>query len=493
MTGNPAFAAPLQRAVAHATAYLDALHEAPVGTRASLDTLRARFDGDLPLDGEEPTRVIDELVRNVEGGLIGSAGGRFYGWVIGGAVPAALAADWLTATWDQNAALYACSPASAVVEEVVGRWLKSLLGLPASATFAFVTGCQMAHVTCLAAARSHLLQRVGWDLERRGLAGSPPLRVLTSQERHGTCDRALRLLGVGSDQVEVLPSDRDGRLAPEILSDRLSSTPGQPCIVVLQAGEINTAAFDPFAALVPIAHAARAWVHVDGAFGLWAAASESTRHLVAGVEGADSWATDGHKWLNVPYDAGYAFVAHGAAHQRAMSHRASYLIHRDDVRDQLDYTPEWSRRARGFASWAALRSLGRRGVDDLVARCCRHADRLTRGIGALPGAQLLATSALNQGLVRFLSPGSGRTTGERVSASADAMHDRATDAVIAEVERSGEAFFTGTTWRGRRAMRISVCNWQTSDIDVERAIRAVAQAVTDVSTRFGEEERDTTP
>jgi glutamate/tyrosine decarboxylase-like PLP-dependent enzyme len=463
----------LERALAHALAHLDGLDDAPVTATATLAELRDRFARPLPEEGTDAARVIDELVADAAGGILGSAGGRFFGWVIGGAVPAALAADWLTATWDQNAALYACGPAEAVIEEACGAWLKELLGLPADAGFALVTGCQAAHVTCLAAARHALLARRGWDVERDGLAGAPPLRILTSGERHGSIERAVRLLGLGSACVVDLPTDKDGRLRPDTLTAALDARGDGLTIVLLQAGDLNIGAYDPFAALIPLAHAREAWVHVDGAFGLWAAASPDHRHLLAGVAGADSWATDGHKWLNVPYDCGYAFVADAVAHRAAMSHRASYLTHDDDARDQIDWNPEWSRRGRGVATYAALRQMGRGGIADLVARSCRHAAALARGIGALDGAELVWEPQVNQGLVRFLDPRPGAT---------DADHDRRTDATIAAILASGEAFFGGTTWRGRRCMRVSVCNWQTGDADVTRAIVAARRALESSTT-----------
>jgi glutamate/tyrosine decarboxylase-like PLP-dependent enzyme len=337
--------AALERATELALSYLESLDAAPVATTASLAELRRRFSRPLSDAGVDPVTVIDDLARDSAGGLLGSAGGRFYGWVIGAGLPAALAADWLTSAWDQNAGLYACGPAAAVVEEVCGTWLKDVLGLPASASFALVTGCQMAHVTCLAAARHAVFARAGWDVNRDGLAGAPPVRVLTSSEVHGTTTRAVKLLGIGTSNMVVLPSDPSSRLAPGVLSEALSHEAGRPTIVVLQAGDVNCGAFDPFPELIPLAHDARAWVHIDGAMGLWCNAAPELRHLLAGAEAADSWATDGHKWLNVPYDSGYAFVAHPEHHRAGMEHRASYLIHADDARDPLDWTPEHSRRA----------------------------------------------------------------------------------------------------------------------------------------------------
>jgi glutamate/tyrosine decarboxylase-like PLP-dependent enzyme len=450
------FRTPLTRALEAALDHLGSLDRQPVNATASLDEVRARLGRPLEAAGVDATQVVDDLVRDSAGALIGSAGGRFFGWVIGGAVPSALAADWLTSTWEQNAGLYASGPAAAVAEEVAGAWIKDLLGLPSAASFAFVTGCQMAHTTCLAAARHAILERRGWDVEQQGLTGAPPIRVVTSTERHGTIDRALRLLGLGRACVHDIAADDLGRLRPEALEAALDD---RPTIVLLQAGDLNIGAYDPFEVLIPIAHARGAWVHVDGAFGLWAAASPRLRHFTRGVEAADSWATDGHKWLNVPYDSGYAFIAHPDAHRAAMSYRASYLTHDGAARDQLDWTPEWSRRARGFSTYAAIRELGRSGIAALVERCCDRARDIVRGIGALPGAEVVWEPTLNQGLVRF------------------GNDDARTDAVIAAILRGGEAFFGGTTWRGLRCMRVSVCNWQTSEKDVERAVRAVSQAL----------------
>ena len=343
---------------------------------------------------------------------------------MGGSLPAALAADWLTSAWDQNAGIYAAGPAAAVVEEVAGQWLKDMLGLPAHASFAFVTGCQMAHATCLAAARHALLARHGWNVERQGLYGAPPIRILTSDERHGSFDRAVRLLGTGARPGHpACPPTAKAGSAPMPWNGRWTAAPA-PAIVLLLAGDLNIGRLRFVRTLIPIARRYGAWVHVDGAFGLWAAASPRLPHLTAGVADADSWATDGHKWLNVPYDCGYAFVADPAAHRAAMSHREPYLAHHLEARDQMDYNPEWSRRARGFPTYAALRQLGRDGVAALVERCCDHARSLVLGIGRLPGAEVVWEPVINQGLVRFLDPETGATEED---------HDRRTDAVISRI------------------------------------------------------------
>jgi len=434
--------------------YLEHLDQHPVaGDSAGLDGLRRP----LADDGIAPKQVIAELAQDAKSGLVNSAGGRFFGWVIGGAVPSSVAADWLTAAWDQNACLSGSSPAAGIVEEVAGAWLKQILGLPEPASFAFVTGCQMAHVTCLAAARHALLERRGWNVGQQGLAGAPKIRIISSDQRHGSFERAVRLLGFGTANVEYLASDADARLPAQALAEALAKN-DDPAIVLLQAGEINTGAYDDFAALIPIARRHHAWVHIDGAFGLWAAASPRYRHLTEGMGSADSWATDGHKWLNVTYDSGYAFVAHPEPHRASMSHRAAYLTHDATVREEMDWNPDWSRRARGFATYATLRELGRKGVAALIERCCDHARALVEGIGCLPGAEVLWRPLINQGLVRF-------------------GDDQRTDEVIAAIARTGEAFFTGTTWRGMRAMRVSVCNWQTSDEDVRRTLNAVAKVL----------------
>jgi len=317
----------LERVLTHAAAHLESLQDAPVSALVTKEQLRSRLARSLPARGTDPAHVIDDLVADTAGGLLGSPSGRFFGWVIGGSLPAALAADWLTSTWDQNAALYACGPAVAVIEEICGRWLKQLLGIPEKASFALVTGCQMSHVTCLAAARHHLLEAGGWDVETKGLWGAPRICLLTGTHRHGSIERAVRLLGLGRECIVDLPLDDQSRLSSLSLEKALKEREGDPNIVVLQAGDINTGSFDPFRELISLAHEHHAWVHVDGAFGLWANASPKLRHFLNGAEAADSWSTDGHKWLNVPYDCGYAFVANANAHRDSLSLRASYLTH----------------------------------------------------------------------------------------------------------------------------------------------------------------------
>lgn len=457
----------LRQTADHAADFYEALGERRTSVTAGVQELREVLGRPLPDEPMEASQVIAELVRDVEAGLLGSVGGRFFGWVIGGSVPAALAADWLTSAWDQNAALYACAPAEAVAEEVCGGWLKDLLGLPAHASFALVTGTQMGHATALAAARNKLLAERSWDVERRGLAGAPPIRLITGGHQHASIDRAVRLLGLGTDAIVNAGADPQGRLDLGGLSRELKAGDG-PVIVCLQAGEINTGSFDDFTQACRIAHARSAWVHVDGAFGLWAAVSQRYRHLLDGVDAADSWTTDAHKWLNVPFDCGLVFTAHPAQHRAAMSVTASYLIRAAAMgggapREQIDYNPEWSRRGRGFAVYAAIRSLGRCGITQIIDDCCDHARHLTAGIGALPGAEILHEPQINQGLIRFTDPGGD--------------HDSRTDRVIARIQHDGHAWFGGTTFNGARAMRISVVNHRTTDHDIERAIAAVRDAL----------------
>lgn len=463
----------LQRTQQHAADFLDGLNDRPVGGTADAATLRRRLDVPLRDAGVAAERVIEDLVAATEGGHLGSAGGRFFAWVIGGALPSALAADWLTSAWDNNATLYACGPAASVVEEVAGSWVKDVLDLPRDASFAFTTGCQMAHFTCLAAARHALLRDRGWDVERHGLFGAPPIRVLATEHRHGSIERALRFLGIGTAALIPLATDADERVTPEALTAALGASDA-PTIVHLDAADLNVGAIDPFRELIPLARKAGAWVHVDGAFGLWARASPRHKDKVAGVELAHSWATDAHKWLNTPKDIGIAIVTDVEAHRAAMRVTAAYLVSNGDTRDQIDWTPDWTRRARGFPVYAALRELGRAGVADLVDRSCDYAARIASGISTLDGAQLVAAPTLNQALVRFPSPDPHAT---------DAEHDSWTDAVIEAINAEGTTFFSGTTWKGRRAMRISVINWRTSDADVEDTIAAVARVFSAVAPR----------
>jgi glutamate/tyrosine decarboxylase-like PLP-dependent enzyme len=457
---------PLERAFRHAQLFLDELSERRVCATASIDELRSRLGRPIGDDGVPHGQVIDELAADVREGLLSSAGGRFFGWVIGGALPAAVAADWLTAVWDQNAAAPACSPASAVVEEVCGKWLRELLGIPSTASFGFVTGCQAAHTTALAAARYRLLKAGGWDVECRGLSGAPAIRLITSEGRHESLIRSVRILGLGTDAVESVSCEPSGSISLSALEGALARKPVQPTILCLKAGDFNTGAFDPFHDAIDLARGANAWVHVDGAFGLWAAASDRYRDLLKGADKADSWATDGHKWLNVPFDSGLVFVADPVAHSAALTQATSYSIPIEGIRNPMDWNLEWSRRARGYPIYAALRALGRRGIEDLVNRCCEYAAQLVSEIGELNGAEVLAYPIINQGLIRFR----GRA----------GDHDATTDHVIERIQRQGLAWFGGTTWRGQRAMRVSVCNWRTTKEDVHVAVRAVRQALESV-------------
>jgi glutamate/tyrosine decarboxylase-like PLP-dependent enzyme len=449
----------LQRTAELAADFLDSLETRPVFPRASVDELRAALRvplQDVPLD---PAQVVEELAAAAEPGLVAMPSGRYFGFVIGGGLPAALAADWLTSTWDQNAGLYVCGPSASVVEQVVREWVCDLLGLPERASIGFVTGTQMGSVTALAAARFRVLERAGWDVARDGLAGGPRVRVFVGEKRHVTIDRAVRLLGLGAPTP--IAADDQGRMEPDALRAALEADDA-PTIVCAQAGEVNTGAFDPFEEIAAATAEHGAWLHVDGAFGLWAAASRRLRHLVKGVERADSWITDAHKWLNVPYDSALMLCGDVEAHRAAMTISASYLIQDDArvVRDQVDWVPEFSRRARGFPVYAALRSLGRDGLAQLVERTCDCATRFADAVVELPGVELLNDVVLNQVLFRFET-------------------DEQTDDVLRSVQDAGDVWMSGTTWDGRRAIRISVSNWQTTEDEIDLALasfRAALQA-----------------
>jgi glutamate/tyrosine decarboxylase-like PLP-dependent enzyme len=447
----------LRRTAEIAADYLDSLGERPVFPQVTPEALREALGGPLPDDPVEAQRVVDELVAGAEPGVVALGSGRYFGFVIGGALPAALAADWLTSTWDQNAGIYPIGPSASVVEQVTRNWLVELLGLPGDASVGFVTGTQLAHVTGLAAARWHVLNDVDWDVGGDGLAGSPPIRVLVGEQRHVTVDRALRLLGLGAPTT--VAADDQGRMRADALAEALGEETG-PTIVCAQAGDVNTGAFDPLERIADACEGARAWLHVDGAFGIWAAVSPRFRHLVAGLERADSWTTDAHKWLQAPYDSGLVFCAHPESHRAAMTVTASYLIQDEGtrrVRDAVDWVPEFSRRARGFAVYAALRSLGRSGLVALVERCCDAAARFAERIVKVEGAEVLNEVVLNQVLVRFGS-------------------DDRTDEVLARVQEEGRIWVGGTTWAGRKAIRVSVSNWQTGDEEIELAVEAFRAA-----------------
>jgi glutamate/tyrosine decarboxylase-like PLP-dependent enzyme len=426
--------------------------EPAVAVRAGLGALRD--------EGAAAAVVLAELAAAVEPGLVATTGPRYFGFVVGGALDAATAADMLAAAWDQPAFSAVMSPAAAVVEEVTGAWLKDLLGLPDTVSFGFVTGAQGANTVGLAAARHRVLADAGWDVEQDGLVGAPAIRVLATGERHATIDRTLRLLGLGAAALRPISSDGQGRIDVAALADALEEGAPGPMIVALQAGNVNTGACDDLATAIDLAHRYGAWAHVDGAFGLWAAASPTRRYLVEGLAAADSWGTDGHKWLNVPYDSGYAFCADPEAHRAAMAYTAAYVSGQgqESLRAPGDYVPESSRRARGFATWAALRELGRTGVAELVDRCCELARRFAGQASAIDGVAVVNDVVLNQVLVRF------------------GNDDAATDAVVAAVQRSGECWMGATTWHGMRLMRVSVSNWSTTDQDIDRAVAAVAAA-----------------
>ncbi len=448
----------LARAAELAADWIDTLDTRPVRPEVDYQTMLRAVQAPVPEEGTDPAALLEELATVVEPGLNAMGSGRFFGFVIGGSLPAALAADVLVSAWDQNTGLAQPTPALSALEAVTGGWVLDLLGLPAHASFAFVTGCQMAHVTSLAAARHAMYDRIGYDLRQRGLAGGPPLRVIVGGQRHVTLTRALRLLGIGSSQEVVLPVDDQGRMSVEHLEAALAGD--TPTIVCAQAGEVNTGAFDDLATINALSHAHGAWVHVDGAFGLWAAASPRLAHLLDGHAAADSWATDGHKWLNVPYDCGIAVCAHPEMHAAAMEYAAPYLTVADTAveRDPMGYSPEFSRRARSLPAWAAIRSLGRRGVAEMIESNCDSAAAIAEGLATLPGCEVLNEVVLNQVLVRFDS-------------------DERTWAVLDAIQREGEAYPSQGMWHGRATIRVSVSCWRTDDDDVRRTLAAFDRAV----------------
>ncbi len=439
--------------------FVDSLAERPVGATATLDELRAPLARPLTDAGEDPRAVIAQLAADADRGLIASAGPRYFGFVIGGALPAAVAADWLVSAWDQNCGGTPAAPALAVAEIVVAEWVRELLGLPASSGVGFVTGCQMAHVTCLAAARHAVFADAGWNVEADGLQGAPALRVVAGAHAHVTIARACRILGLGADRIGFVPADGEGRMLASGLGPILAEHDG-PQIVCAQAGNVNSGAFDPLAEIIATCHEHGAWCHVDGAFGLWAAVSPSRRHLLDGFEQADSWATDAHKWLNVPYDCGIAIVADASKQRGAMASTADYIPpNESEVLWGLEATPEFSRRARGVPLYAALRALGRDGLTDLVDRCCDHAQRIAARLDEHDGVEILNDVVLNQVLVRF--------------GDSDAL----TDAVIAHIQREGTCWASGSRWGGSAVMRISVSGWQTTRADADRSADAILAAL----------------
>lgn len=450
----------LERALAESLAFLAGLPDRPVNARHDVTRVADALGGPLPVAGTDPLAVLDALVAGAEPGIVAMPSPRFFGWVIGGVLPAALGADWLTSVWDQNAGLLASSPAAAGAEQVAAGWLLDLLGLPPTAGVGFVTGGMMANFTCLAAARGAVLRRVGWDVESDGLQGAPTVRVIVGAERHDTVDLALRYLGLGAGRVIEVAVDEQGRVRPDALAGVLTETAATPTIVCLQAGNVHSGAFDPFDAAIAVGHRHHAWVHVDGAFGLWAAASPKLRALTAEVARADSWSTDAHKTLNVPYDNGIAVVAEAAALHRAMGVHAAYLI-QDDRPDPFATVPELSRRARGFTVWAALRSLGRTGVADLVETLVERARRFVDGLTRLEGVEVLNDVVFTQVCVSF---------------GADDLTREVARRLLVE----GTAWMTPSIWRGQAVLRISVSNWRTTEADVDASIAAVAAVLRDV-------------
>lgn len=447
----------LAAAAAHARAFLDTLDERPVAARVDAAGVRDVLGGRLPERGEDPAAVIDALVAGADPGLVASSGPRHFGFVIGGALPAALAADWVVSAWDQCAAFHALSPSAAAIEEITSAWLLDLLGLPDTASVGFVTGGQGANTTCLAAARHAVLARTGWDVGKRGLMGAPSIRILCGEQAHATIYTALRLLGLGADTAVRIATDDQGRMQPDALSAALAGGEG-PAIVCAQAGNVATGAFDAFDRIADACADHDAWLHVDGAFGLWAAASPSTSHLTRGVERADSWAVDAHKWLNVPYDGAMAIVADPDAHVAAMGLAGPYLVVDPGQRNNTNYVPESSRRARAVPVYAAIRSLGRAGVADLISRNCAQARRMADRLARLPGADILNDVVLNQVLVRL--PGG----------------DDANRAAVAAIQRDGTCWLGGTTWNNEYVLRISMSNWATTDADIDRSSDAIARA-----------------
>lgn len=453
MTADPdAYTAALDAAAHHARRWLASVPARPVPPQATADELRTAFGEVIPEGPTDPEVVIDVLGEATDPGLMAIASGRFFGWVMGGTLPAALAADWLVSAWDQNAGLRKATPGVVAAEEAAGRWLLDVLALPAGCDVGFVTGATMANFSCLAAARDQVLDDAGWDVRLHGLTGAPRIRVLVGAERHESVDVALRFLGLGAPLV--VPADDQGRLEVGALEALLGDG---PTIVCLQAGNLHSGAFDPFGPAIAVAHDHGAWVHVDGAFGLWAGASPTHRHLVAGYHDADSWATDAHKTLNVPYDCGVAIVARPAALRAALGVHADYLI-ADAVGDPLEKVPEMSRRARGVPVWAALRSLGRTGVAELVDRLVGNARAIAAGIGAIDEAQIL-----------------NRVDFTQVSVAVG--DDERTQAVVRRLATDGATWMSGSRWAGRDIIRISVSNWSSDDEDIAESVSAVRRAV----------------
>lgn len=454
--GDDGYAAALAAAAGHSQAWLASLRDRPVGPRVPASDLAGVFGGPLPAAGMPAVEVIDFLATQAEPGLMAMPSGRFFGWVIGGTLPAALASDWLVSAWDQNAAMRYATPATAAIEDGAGKWLLDLLGLPGGSDVGFVTGATMANFTGMAAARWRLLADAGWDLDRDGLSGAPRIRCFVGRERHDTVDLGLRYLGLGKPiQVDA---DAQGRLLPAALDAALAAGSG-PALVCLQAGNVHSGAFDPFAEAIAVARKRGAWVHVDGAFGLWAAAVPELRHLTRGFEEADSWGTDAHKTLNVPYDCGIAIVRDPSALRAAMGLHASYLVHdAEGPGDPFEKVPELSRRARGVPVWAALKSLGRDGVAAHVGGLAAAATAIAEGVAALDGVEVLNDVGYTQVCLAF-------------------GDDDTTRAVTARVIEEGKVWMSGSHWRDREILRVSVSNWHTAGEDVATAVDAVRSAL----------------
>lgn len=442
----------LRRAAEAAIAYRNQISTDERSQIATYAQALEGFDVPLPESPTDPMVIVSELVSKATTGLRAMTGAGFFGWVIGGSHPTGVAADWLTSAWGQNAGNMAATPAAAAAEKVAGDWLLELLDLPRGASVGFVTGATMANFVGLAAARGEQLRRVGWDVEKDGLFGAPSIEVLIGEDAHATVFSALRYLGLGSARAKRIATDELGRMKPDALRDAFGSI-GAPAIVIAQAGQINTGACDPFTEICSIAHEYGAWVHVDGAFGLWAQAAPRFRHLTRGVELADSWATDGHKWLQLPYDSGFVIVKDRAAHARAMSIEASYLPSAaQGERNPSSFVPELSRRARGFAAWSMIRALGRSGIAEMVERHCDFAAALAEECATLPGARVVAPVVLNQLMLRF------------------GDSDEATLAVAEEIQKHGRIFVGPALWRGEWVIRVSVSNYATG-MDQLAAVR----------------------
>jgi glutamate/tyrosine decarboxylase-like PLP-dependent enzyme len=452
----------LDRARRHAGDFLRSMPDRHVGARATRDELLAALRVPLTDGGEDPADVLDALAAQGERGAVACPGPRYFGFVIGGALPVALAADWLTSTWDQNPGIYATSPVVSVIEEIAREWLLELFDLPRQSSAGFVTGCQMANFTCLAAARHGVLRHAGWNVEEDGLHGAPRVNLVTSAESHVTVDVSMRYLGFGTRALLRVESDGEGRMRADRLRRLLDNLNG-PTIICAQAGNVNTGAIDPLREIAEIARERGAWLHVDGAFGLWARTSRTLRPLADGVELADSWATDAHKWLNVPQDSGVAIVRHAEDHRAAMTTSAAYLVQTQGIeRDAVDWVPEFSRRGRGIAIYAALRSLGRDGVEALIDGCCARARQIADALRAVPGVEILNDVVLNQVLVRF------------------GDDNELTRRVIAGVQQDGTCWLGGTTWHDQAAMRVSVSNWSTTEEDAARSAEAIARVFSEM-------------